>query len=367
MLNDPAVTRALEACYDAILMPESWPTALDALASSVGAVGCRFRGRSGQQAILELPTSPALLELVAELRQGEWWKSDHRAERGWPLSRAGKRVIIDHDVTTDEERRTLPIYNELLRRLDLPWWAAVGFSVDDKDWTLSFFRSESRGPFTPKEAEALAHLAPHLSRMVRLARSTNMRGTETALATLERIGRAALMVDANGRVIRTNAAAEALFDDELAVRQRGLVASDADSNREIQKLFAFIRAEDVLGGASPPQVIIRRRERRPLVMEALRLGTLATGTFGQTGTLLIITEIERRLIPPEDLLRQVFGLTSAEARLARRLAGGERIQGAAENLGITKNTARFQLKIIFAKTCTSRQSDLIAILGCLAR
>jgi DNA-binding CsgD family transcriptional regulator len=98
-------------------------------------------------------------------------------------------------------------------------------------------------------------------------------------------------------------------------------------------------------------------------VEALPVAGLAADCFGQACVLLAITDLEARSPLPEALLRSAFGLTAAEARLAARLGAGERLEDAAGALGITKNTARVQLRAVFAKTGTSRQPELVALLA----
>ena len=110
-----------------------------------------------------------------------------------------------------------------------------------------------------------------------------------------------------------------------------------------------------------------REDRTPLIVEALPVAGLAADAFGRARAVLVITDLEARPVPPEDALRAAFGLTPAEARLARRLAGGESLDDAADALGIAKNTARIQLRAVFAKTGTARQGELIALLAHLAR
>jgi DNA-binding CsgD family transcriptional regulator len=61
-------------------------------------------------------------------------------------------------------------------------------------------------------------------------------------------------------------------------------------------------------------------------------------------------------------LRAEFGLTKAEARLALRLAEGSSLASAAQTFGVKLTTIRSQLQQVFAKTGTSRQSELVAML-----
>ncbi|MFN3933158.1 MAG: alpha/beta fold hydrolase [Parvibaculum sp.] len=60
-----------------------------------------------------------------------------------------------------------------------------------------------------------------------------------------------------------------------------------------------------------------------------------------------------------NMYRETFGLTPAEARLAARLKEGLSLKEAAEELGISVNTARNQIKSVFEKLGVNRQSDLI--------
>ena len=69
------------------------------------------------------------------------------------------------------------------------------------------------------------------------------------------------------------------------------------------------------------------------------------------------------LVGDRTLLQQTFGLTVAEARLAALVGAGESIASAAEQLSISSETARSQLKAIFAKTDIHRQADLVALLS----
>ena len=59
------------------------------------------------------------------------------------------------------------------------------------------------------------------------------------------------------------------------------------------------------------------------------------------------------------LLKEVYGLTPAEVRVALAIADGETINRYADRRGISRNTAVSQLKRAFAKTGVRRQSELV--------
>lgn len=67
-------------------------------------------------------------------------------------------------------------------------------------------------------------------------------------------------------------------------------------------------------------------------------------------------------LPRPARLRAAFGLTKAEARLAVALADGCSPAEAARDFEVKLTTVRTQLQQIFAKTGTSRQAELVAVL-----
>ncbi len=61
-------------------------------------------------------------------------------------------------------------------------------------------------------------------------------------------------------------------------------------------------------------------------------------------------------------IRESFGLTPAEVRLARKLRDGKALKEAADDLDVSVNTVRNQLRAIFDKMGLKRQSDLVRAL-----
>ena len=57
-------------------------------------------------------------------------------------------------------------------------------------------------------------------------------------------------------------------------------------------------------------------------------------------------------------MRQLYGLTPSEARVANLLLEGCEVREVAERHGITLETCRFNVKRVLAKTGTRRQSEL---------
>ena len=79
--------------------------------------------------------------------------------------------------------------------------------------------------------------------------------------------------------------------------------------------------------------------------------------------ILLLSDLTAPLRPEATQLCAAFGLTVAEAKLAAKLASGSGIVGAAASLGVSRETARTQLKAVFAKTNTRRQAELAALVS----
>jgi DNA-binding CsgD family transcriptional regulator len=78
--------------------------------------------------------------------------------------------------------------------------------------------------------------------------------------------------------------------------------------------------------------------------------------------LVCITDVEAGVSLPEARLREMFGFTPAEARLAVTLLEGHALREAAVRLGVSANTAAVHLARLFQKTGVNRQGALVALL-----
>jgi DNA-binding CsgD family transcriptional regulator len=67
-------------------------------------------------------------------------------------------------------------------------------------------------------------------------------------------------------------------------------------------------------------------------------------------------------LTPTAHLRQLYGLTAAEAALTDEIVRGRGLQAAADALGVTLTTARTHLQRVFQKTQTHRQAELVRLI-----
>jgi hypothetical protein len=218
------LAQAVDGLYESAGAPELWAEGLNSFAGASQSRGCSLRPVYLRSEGLTFPASPGLAELREDFIHSGWHLKDPRLLLGAPLLKRGRRVLIEHDLTSEDDRRRSPFHQEFLKRHDLPWWSAVVFTVDERPWCLSILRSAREGPFTRVEAAALARIAPRLSRAVGLAATLALAHGRGAVEALERIGRAAFVLDATGRVALANARADAMMGGPLSTVRGRLTA-----------------------------------------------------------------------------------------------------------------------------------------------
>ena len=83
--------------------------------------------------------------------------------------------------------------------------------------------------------------------------------------------------------------------------------------------------------------------------------------LGEAVAILFVADPEGSQISTTQVLEGLYDLTPAEAELLRLLAEGNSLEQVADQRGVTMNTARSQLKQVFAKTDTRRQGELVRL------
>ena len=177
-----------------------------------------------------------------------------------------------------------------------------------------------------------------------------------------------IITDGNARILHLNRTAE-----ELVRQGRGLVIhngaltantrNDAARLREtISDVVIMARRGSVTGAramsldrpsyAHPLSIMVKPMWCADGGDPRKHIGPLAN---------LVVADLDRRIEAPAELLRRVFDLTPAESVVVERLVYGLSLQEIADTFGSSRNTVRNQLHIVFGKTGTNRQSELIKL------
>jgi DNA-binding CsgD family transcriptional regulator len=179
---------------------------------------------------------------------------------------------------------------------------------------------------------------------------------------LQRLGTAAILVDRDGKVVGVNEAAEDCLGNGLHIRNRRLIAADPAAQRALAQLIDGSRDGCNAHAGASDQVVVARRNARPLILRTIRLDGGADSPFHPARAIVVVLDAGRVSLPTQSQLESAFGLSCGEARLALLLAAGQMLENAASLCGISYETARKRIKIVFEKTDTRRQSELVALI-----
>lgn len=178
---------------------------------------------------------------------------------------------------------------------------------------------------------------------------------DMGLAALDRMSMGVLVVDKAGVIQHGNQSALTLLKtgDVIKADRRGQLR--CTQTLEHQKLLDVIEAVLTSPDAELESVAVGRQSReRPYI---LSVSPLAPGS-----ALIMIVSPDKHPVPSLETLKQAYDLTPSEAKLAQVLATGIGLDEAADQSGLTIETARTYLKRVFRKTETSRQPELVRLL-----
>ena len=90
------------------------------------------------------------------------------------------------------------------------------------------------------------------------------------------------------------------------------------------------------------------------------------GSFGSTLGILVVTTLDALGVPSADLVKGLFALAPAEARVAALIGEGLSPRQVAKRLDLSEGNVRTTLKHVFGKMGVSRQNELAVLLTKLA-
>ena len=183
---------------------------------------------------------------------------------------------------------------------------------------------------------------------------------QTAAKLLEVLNLPAVVFDAKGRVL----AANSLIEDPrqpvrwLAAGRIALSDPRADT--------MFRQAVETISQGRTPICSFPVRDRADyptLVAHIIPLHGEARHITARSAGVLIVMPVMAPGAPPVDLIRSLFDLTQAEARVARRIAIGESIDDIAAASAVSRNTVRTHVRGLLEKTGCTRQAEVVALLA----
>ncbi|MGE0422223.1 MAG: helix-turn-helix transcriptional regulator [Reyranellaceae bacterium] len=368
-MDEASFSRVLDSVYDAATSTDGWRLALDQIGQ---AFGCSYVGMIDRN--LRTMEGRATAIGIDEAGQREYFEvwSKHDLLRLWTRTYRPGAVETDQDILPRSILLGSDYYNGFLKPRDMHAVMRVTLATEHGIRKfISMTRPVAGGDFVTADIEQGRRLMPHLHRAARISQSVESANLAlTAFSeVLEQSARGVLLLEGSRRIIFANRTARAMAQaaDSFVLRHDRIEALSGGDNTLLQSLIA--------GASSPPGRVeaarggvmrLAAKSGRPGL--SLAIAPLACGTaWSRPAPVAFILITDPNTQPPDldAVLRQLFGLTGAETRVAERLLMGDSPERAAESLQVRITTVRWHLASLYRKTGASRQAELVRLLQAL--
>lgn len=363
--HSPPALRLIENIYRAAVEPSAWQDFVEDLSAAYDGAAVAFA--------LQLPGFPLGISAYAVGFDPEYHaKLPGHLVRGLPWREAATTAFVGRfglgsEAFPDAEVAETDFYREWMQPQGLAACCPLGHTIEAQDGrpiaAIAIFRQGGGRPFEKVDSELGDLLVPHLGRAYRLHRS--LREHAALAEALDRLPTGVVLLDAQNRLVLANLAARTIvaLDDGFAIDADGPRASRPADNAVLKQMLrqpgpasapGRIREGNVMAVSRPSG-----KRAFPLMIAPL-LGAPPESTLGDARSVIYISDLEGSL-EHGAVLRTLYSLTEAETQLVGLLCEGCSLEESAERRGVTINTARSQLKQVFAKTNTSRQGELVRL------
>ncbi|KGF69870.1 hypothetical protein LL06_08610 [Hoeflea sp. BAL378] len=362
------MTEASNGLLEAALLGSDWREALSTYSEAAGAKGAtlvRYQPRDVLKSRLHnefVLSTDSLASSVADYLAGQA-PPDPRIARVSPG--LGDGFVTDFDQFTPDEIGRDAFYEEFLRPRDVRWHACARIDTSSRvgDLYLSLKRSVRQEHYSRAEIRAINACLPTIRMAAAISRTILQAEQRGKNSVFDGRGEALFEFDVRGRVIDFNPLAGRLIGDFLDLSRGQLSALSRDDTNRLARAIAA-----PLG--VPPRVACvvlgEPGSDRRVIFKTFPVVGSAHDVFGATAAMAVATLWERPGWPPDALvasLRESFGLTNAEARIAALVGLGVSLAQSAATLGIGIGTARNYFKAAQTKIGVSRQAELVLLVG----
>ncbi len=277
-------------------------------------------------------------------------------------------TALDFSCPQNEFYRT-EFYNDWARHLDIHH-GMLGTVFRDQRYRVQLLvqRTRDQGPFSRFCTETVGGLLPHVQQALRLSRglADERRQGRTALAAAERSSLPFAVLGGQCDIRYLSASAQRVLENlpGARIRENRLGFEPPGLQRRFRAMLEPLLCPGVFPQRSGSTLEIPRGHGQPIRLFAtvLEEGVCECPFWPDAGrVVLYIQDPMEEIDIDQALLAQLHGLSSAEARVAALVARSYKPGEISEQIGSSLHTVRTQLKAVFRKTDTHRQSELAAL------
>ncbi len=367
MPNGDDLLATIEAVHAAGLDASLWPKALASVAETLGGHAAMFEVFD-KRAACHREWYGCGVPPAAEITYFEHYVADNPRWLFMPRQRTGD-VSWDYQFIDEAGMNEAPFYAELLAQMDLRYFmSGVLMATADDYACISVQRSSRLGHVQKDEISLMQRLLPHVQQAFDVARRLN--GASDASTSFERafdwIADGVAFVSAAGAVVYSNEALQAIVrrNDIVRLRKGAIEFLTVEARGRFDKALDAIRR---LRAGEQPELTqtdfpVRRAANAPPYLVSVR--PLARPTRESQSTIraeaiLFIRDPLKRGSAAGQMLREIFGLTEAEAGVALALHSGIPLEQYARSSKVSLNTVYTHLRRVREKTGCHSVADLV--------
>lgn len=347
--------------YEAVFSPELWTDVLHELALLAKAEGAVLADvRNSQRPWL---ASVGVRNLYEDFFARKWSYDNVKTQTLLRTPHHG--FISDADHISEQTMAEQPIYRDFFWKHGFGYAAATLIESPCGDAVaISIEKKKALGPVDRLDLDRLNAFRPHLARAALLASRLAYSRVEAALQSLQLIGLPAVALSEDSRALCCNT----LFDTV----SRQIIIGGRDRIR-FQQRKADVFFEDFMmrqpratvpGAAASLSFPIAADEANPpAIVHLVPVVGAGRDIFLRARYMLIVTPLDQHAQLSETVIKGLFDLTPAEARVASSLLSGLPVKRAAAELGLSVETVRTHVKSLLAKSGTNRQADFLAMMS----
>jgi DNA-binding CsgD family transcriptional regulator len=354
--------------YDAVIDPAQRNDVLDKIASFTGghSGGLLSKHSLSKSEILYcyVGADPNSLQVYSE----SYPKLDPTADSP---SFSVEQVVSTTDLVPYEEFRRGRFYREWARPHG---WVDVASAVIEKSpiscTFLSVVRHEANGLVDDEMRRRMALLIPHVRRALLIGKTIHRKQTEAVCFSdvLDGLSSGMILVDANGRIVHTNNAGNAILDagDFLRAVCGRLVASDLAINAALREILVAANVGDAALGVKGIALPLTAHDGERYVAHVLPLTSgarRAAGLAYNAVAALFIRKAALEPFSPPEVIGEMYKLTPTELRVLLAIVDIGGVPEVAAALGVAVTTVKTHLSRLFEKTGVARQADLVKLVA----
>jgi DNA-binding CsgD family transcriptional regulator len=353
----------LDLLYGATTDPAYWAEFLKGLSFAANATNCGLLLNESKNEKYKVAVNFGFHPEAPRMYAEYYGALDEYIRGGRGLLHAGwvgtsQHLVNDRDLLRSE------FYNDYQKQFDMFYQCGAIIDMSAHRVTaLTLLRPRKSGPFKEKQVSLLRRLAPHLRRACSMHEllvdlRTHNQGMQMAL---DELAQGVLFLDDARKVIMANKAALArvLNNGALRLVADRLCAADAYQNQLLQAAIA-----NAIGGKAelPDFIKIVAASGESCHVACTRL---RSSVQSRIAAVVVIASANEDGLSAKRALAVIYRLTPAEIRLAMGISEGNNLKTVADTLNISLNTAKTQLSNVYGKTATSRQAQLVRLIGSL--